>query len=386
MTAPRAREQRRPSPPSDLLPPRRGGRSSPCTYAVSAAGRPAGFVRLRSGRRELVHSVRTLAAAALLALSGALALPAQAQDGASEPSIVEVYAPRAALYEALPGFLLRLEEPGSTAAGLRLPGSPVWALLSGGRGSYAPGRSSVGAEYDFEHLTGEAGLSEAFGESLTGSISMRYVRGSAEVSSPAGGGELEARGFGMALGASWNSEGGYYVTGRASLTYYGVDVLSGKRGLLKKDAGVLAHSLGFEAGRRLGLNEWASLTPRLWLNRSALSMDEFTDAVDSRVSSPEADRFTGGLGVGAQTARSREDGALSLRGSLDLAQALGGAGTIVEVSGTELSSESAKTRVLLGLGVAYRKGRFSLGAGFSAHGLGTDDTHYSGQIHSAVSF
>ena len=71
MTAPRPREQADPPSPPDRLPPRRGGGFSPCTYAVSAAGRPAGPARLRSAR--------ALAAAALLALSGALALPAQAQ-------------------------------------------------------------------------------------------------------------------------------------------------------------------------------------------------------------------------------------------------------------------------------------------------------------------
>ena len=59
MTAPRSREQSDPPSPPDRRPPRRGGGSSPYTYA-SAAG-------------------RALAAAALLALSGALALPATAQ-------------------------------------------------------------------------------------------------------------------------------------------------------------------------------------------------------------------------------------------------------------------------------------------------------------------
>ena len=71
MTAPRPREQRRPQSPPDRRPPRRGGGSSPCTYAASAAVRPAGPARLRAAR--------ALAAAALLALSGALALPTQAQ-------------------------------------------------------------------------------------------------------------------------------------------------------------------------------------------------------------------------------------------------------------------------------------------------------------------
>ena len=69
MTAPRLREQHRPPAPPDRRPPRRGGGSSSSTYAESAAVRPA----------SLVRSTRMLAAAALLALSGALALPATAQ-------------------------------------------------------------------------------------------------------------------------------------------------------------------------------------------------------------------------------------------------------------------------------------------------------------------
>ena len=80
MTAPPAREQADPPSPPDRRPPRRGGGSSPSPYrCASAAGRPADPVRLAGARRGLVRSARALAAAALLALSGALALPATAQ-------------------------------------------------------------------------------------------------------------------------------------------------------------------------------------------------------------------------------------------------------------------------------------------------------------------
>ena len=65
------------SPLADLLPPRRGGR--PSSQTVSAAGRPAGFARLPLARRGLVGSARALAAATLLVLTGALALPATAE-------------------------------------------------------------------------------------------------------------------------------------------------------------------------------------------------------------------------------------------------------------------------------------------------------------------
>ena len=57
-------------------PPRGGGR--PSSETCSAAGRPD-LARLAGARRALVGSARALAAAALLALSGALALPATAE-------------------------------------------------------------------------------------------------------------------------------------------------------------------------------------------------------------------------------------------------------------------------------------------------------------------
>ena len=79
MTAPRAREQADPPAPPERRPPRRGGGSSPSIYAAPAAGRAAGPARLSGARHGLVRSARALAAAALLALSGTLALPATAE-------------------------------------------------------------------------------------------------------------------------------------------------------------------------------------------------------------------------------------------------------------------------------------------------------------------
>ena len=80
MTAPRSREQSDPPSPPDRRPPRRGGGSSPSPYTyASAAGRAADAARPPVARRGLVRSARALAVAALLALAGALALPATAQ-------------------------------------------------------------------------------------------------------------------------------------------------------------------------------------------------------------------------------------------------------------------------------------------------------------------
>ena len=82
MTAPRAREQRRPPSPPD----RRGGSLSPYICAPSAAGRPAGSARTPVARRRLLARVLTSSAAGLLSVLVGLALlaaPAHAQDTAN---------------------------------------------------------------------------------------------------------------------------------------------------------------------------------------------------------------------------------------------------------------------------------------------------------------
>ena len=304
------------------------------------------------------------------------------------PEIFEEYAPRAAVYEALPGFLLKLNGGGPTGERVTSPGSPVWARLSGSRGSHSPDRSTVGQDYDFERFTAEAGMDVSLGESFTGSISLIHVRGSAEVSSPFGGGDIEAEGLGVSIGASWRIEGGYYANGNLSLTDYDVDATSGDTnvGTLKRGAFARGTLLNLEAGRRIRMSERLNLTPRAWMTRSGVSIDTFTDSVDARVSAAETARFTGGVGAVAETARAIEGGVLSLRGSLDLEQKLDDAETAVDVSGTRLESKSQKTRLLLGLGGVYRKGRFSVSGEVSMGGLGSDDTKYAGQLSFGMRF
>ena len=123
----------------------------------------------------------------------------------SVADFVTSYAPRAAVYEALPGFMLRLEDRGAAGKRWRSPGSPVWVRLSVGEGSYEPDRSHVGAAYDISRFEAEAGVEfTLFREAnVTGWLSLRHVQGSAEVSAPMGGGEIEATGLGPSLGLVW---------------------------------------------------------------------------------------------------------------------------------------------------------------------------------------
>ncbi len=304
----------------------------------------------------------------------------------SARDFTEIYAPRAAVYEALPGLLLHLNRKGPVGKRLASPGSPIWVRFSGGSGSYEPEHSSVGAEYDFNRFEALAGLDLTLGENLTGSFSVRHVRGSADVESLYGDGEIDAKGLGAGVAASWIAPGGYYLDGRVSLMIYDVGVSSQKRGRLKKNAGVFLYSTGFEAGRRIALSEKVKLSPRIWADRSGFLNNRFTDEVGTRVSPAGAARFTLGFGAVAETARTWKGGAFSLRGSLDIEQAFSGVETTADVSGEELRSESTKNRVLLGLGCVYRRGRFSFGAEVSVAGPGSGDREYSGFLKIGVRF
>ena len=226
------------------------------------------------------------------------------------------------------------------------------------------------------------------GEHFIGSISVRQVTGSAGVSAPTGGGDIEAKGIGVSLGAFWKGAGGYYANGSLSLTDYDVELASGDRsvGTLKNDAAALGHSLGIEAGRRLKINGKMTLTTRAWATHSSVSIDKFTDLVGARFSLDDARRLTGGVGVVAEAARAWDGGTFTLRGSLDLEQKFGDTETAVDVSGTKLDSKSAKTRLLFGLGGVYRKDRFSLGGEVSVGGQGSDDAGYAGRITLGVRF
>ena len=305
----------------------------------------------------------------------------------SANDVVEVYAPRAAVYEALPGLLLRLNSRGPAGERLTAPGSPAWVRVAGGAGRYAAAQASVGAKYDFHRIEVEAGLDVVLGKRLTGSLSVRHVQGSGDVSSPTGGGEINARGLGGAIGIAWAGPRGYYFQGRVSVIDYDVDLASDTRGTLTEDASALGHSLGFETGRRFTLSERITLTPRVWVTRSKISLG-FTDAVQSRLSTKDSDRLTAGTGLVAETERIWDDGAqaFAVRGSLDLWRTLGD-GTALKVSqGEPLKSVSDKTRVLVGLAAVYRWGRFSVRSEVAAGGLGSRDQEYAGYLNLGIQF
>ena len=312
-------------------------------------------------------------------------------------AFARVVAPRAAVYEALPGVLLRLDEPGGVGdeGRLRSPDTPVWVRIAGGVGSYRADSATVDARYSHTRYSVESGMDfpldyELTGwHGLTGWAGVRMISGSAEVSAPTGGGRIEAAGYGLTGGLAWKGEDDWYGTGRLSLTRYSADLFSAARGGLKSGVSGMIHALDLEGGRRfdLDLGVKTRLTARGVLRGSGVSLGKFNDGLFSQVSIKQADRLAAGAGVAVETGLLPSEGVdrLVLRGSLDAEQALS-AGTKVDVSGTALESKAGGTGFGVGFGGAYRIGGYTLGGSVEAGGLGSDDTAFSGRLEARMAF
>ena len=297
---------------------------------------------------------------------------------------MEVYAPRAALYEVLPDFLLRLSDPGASR---ERPFESVWFATSRGAGSYQAARSTVGTAYDFDRFEAEAGLNVTVAEEAGAWVSAHYLTGTADVSAATGGGAITATGLGPALGVYWGGASSFYADAGYALTVYDIDLSSETRGLLNAGGAGYGQSVDVELGRHIALSESVQLTPRAWAVGSRVSVDAFTDAVDSRVSFPEADRLMGGVGTVVEAARAWDGGSFSLRGSVDFERMVDGAATIAHVSGESLRLDAATDSLLVGLTAAYRQSRFSLGAKvWLREGLEANAREYSGVLNVGVRF
>ena len=302
------------------------------------------------------------------------------------PMLIEEYAPRAALYEALPEFLLGLQTGDLSGQYRFLPKPPVWIELRGGSGSQDFERSTVGAKYDADYFVVEAGATVLEREHWNVRASLHRVTGSADVSSPVKGGDIHAKGAGLSFDAHWHNEASYYAAGCFSWTNYDLDISSDTVGRLISAVDADGLALHVEAGRRMRWGEdrvwW---TPHVWLDRTRISVDSFTDAVEARASFPDAKRTTAGFGLMAETVKDMPGGELALRASLDIEHRFGGTDTSSRVSGERLSAEPEENSALLALGSAWRQGPWVIDAVISAR-EGSGDDSYSGSLNLGMRF
>ncbi len=274
---------------------------------------------------------------------------------------MERYGPRAALYEALPDFMMRMQR-----AQHRPAHEGPWLHVTANTGDYRFTRSTVQSRYDAGRLFIDAGVQHDVSPRLVLRASAHHRRGQADVSSPTLGGELHTRGTGMALGLDWHHDHGY-VLGSASFTRYDIDVTSDTRGRLKSGADAEGYVMRLEAGSE---EHWA---PRAWLTRRAVSIDSFRDAVGARVSFSDERRWGAGFGIRPHFG--------TFHTSLDIEHSLQDVDTRTVVSGHTLNTRGSDTRLKLGLGRAFEIGPLVLNAEVSAkEELYTDSSEYAGSL------
>ena len=302
------------------------------------------------------------------------------------PLIMEEYAPRAALYEALPDFLLGLQTTNLFEHHLLSSELPVWTTLQGSTGDQGFDRSTVGAEYDTEHLMVSAGGTVLENRRWKVDASVHHVSGSADVSSPVRGGDIHAKGQGLSLAVCWCSGGDYHAVGRMDWTEYELDISSDQVGRLVSGVDADRLSLEVEAGRRMAWGERMHWTPHVRLGRAKLSIDSFTDAVQDEVSFPDEGRHVGSLGVIADTMRSAWGGELFLRGLVNLEHRFGDTNTTSRVSGEILRAEPEESSVRVGLGAVWQQGPWVLDAALSAREASGGNHAYSGSLTIGMQF
>ena len=292
-------------------------------------------------------------------------------------------AARTRVYESLPSVLLGMERTASHAERMAAPRASdgSWARVAASRGSWEAAKSTnAGTEYDHRGFSFQAGLDAVLGEETRAGLSVHWRRATAEVSQ---GGEVEARGAGVGLSATWSS-GPFFVDGQAAATLYDVDLKSSLRGRLKDDVGAQGLSAALEAGRMVPVADGVTVTPRARVAYSSLSLSDFDDSVGARVSLDRGRSLTGRAGALAERVLG-EGGRIF--GSVDVEREFA-AETRMSVAGTSLEATGEETRYMVGVGGehGWEEGRFALrGAlGYAASGGGAHD--YGGRASLSMRF
>ncbi len=297
---------------------------------------------------------------------------------------------RCRLYEALPSMLLAMNALPSWAerASAARDGNGAWARVEASRGEWRARKATMaeGLAYDHSRGVGQAGFEFAVGENGRGGVSTHAVGGKASMS---GVGEVDLKGWGAGVSATWLDGRGLYVDAQAAATVYDVGVKSYTHGRMSKESiHGAGYALGVDVGARVPVGE-AFVTPRAGLAWSRVDLADFTDMeiydrpdLRARVSVADADSVKGRLGVALET----EAGPGRLFGSFDVE------GELSDETETRVGGEALKAKVRpmtahLGLGGVFdvdENVRLKATAGYRTSGSGMSG--YDGALELQMRF
>ena len=292
---------------------------------------------------------------------------------------------RCRLYEALPSILLVMNGLPTYAERMSAARdvNGAWVRVETAGGEWTADRSTrKNVAYDYGRHGVRTGADVAVGENARLGASAHGFRGDAKV---ALSGEAKLRGMGAGVHATTALDG-FYADAQAAATWYEVDLKSSIHSApLKNEAKGRGYAVGVEAGRRVPASDGVSVTPRVGLAWSDVSLKDFTDETGSgaEVSVKAAESLTGR--VGASVELETGDG-LRLFGSVDVTHEFSEE-TEAAVSGTALKASAERTTVRVGVG-----GSLDLGNGASLRGSagyavgGGGNRAFSGGLGMAVRF
>ena len=303
----------------------------------------------------------------------------------------EGMAPRSRVYEALAPVLLGMNGLTGMQERREAPrdGRGAWARVESRYVGWTAARASMAGELEYDlHRHGvQAGVEAPlpWGEDVAAGVSLHHRQGTADV---VRGGKLEVSGTGVGVSGTWRG-GKAYLDVQGSATWYETGMRSATRGKLKEGVSGFGYALGVEAGRRLGSGPAGGLgevtvTPRVGLERSGVTLQDFRDAVDARVSLGRAEGLRGRVGMLAEARGERS----RWFGSVDVEREFLEDERRVRVSGTELATASEKLWLRLGAGgeQEWGDGRYVLRGTLGYAASGRDNYELGGGLNLQMRF
>ena len=294
---------------------------------------------------------------------------------------VETFAPRAAIYEALPGLLLGMN---SASQGLMMEKRSAWIRAVGSRGSMEADRSTVGQDSDTRWNGVQIGKAFTANERTDVAFALHSLAGEADVDAETRGGDVDIDALGASAAVRYHRDA-FYLRAEAAASRYDIDMRSDRDtvGTLKNGGDATGAWFMVEAGRHV---RWGGLVPKVWLSRSSLSVDDFTDSVGAEISVSSTDTTRLGVGVLVQRENVTQGGILALEADIGVSTAIGDSTTDVDVSGTRLSARAQEERLHLGLGASFDAEHYLLSANVAFQGSGSDDSQVSAGLNASMRF
>ena len=270
-----------------------------------------------------------------------------------------LYQPGVPVYEAYGQTLLALNDLGTMQQRV---GDRQWAPTESGKASGIWGRmqsnrsrpnaafstslTDVNVDSWKLELGADHVLSErSDGAALVVGVLGGYGEANASIGSTFGNGSIKTKGYSAGATLSWFGPQGFYVDGRAQVTWFDSTLKSSVLGTLADSNKGTGQAYSVEVGKRSPVGGALSVTPQMQVVYSKVTFDRFTDPNGAVVSSQLGDslKTRWGLSLDHQDNRSHLYGVANLSYEwLD--------GTVTDVSGTPIARENHRLWGELGAG------------------------------------